>query len=146
MKTQARLFLLGCLGLTALGTMPAAQAEPYGHRWAPGYHFHYDAGRWRGGHWVQGWHGGHYGWWWLVGASWLLYPSPVYPYPDPDVAPAYVIDDTMVAAAPPVQQAAPPPPAPSVWYYCPSAQGYYPYVPACPTGWQTVPAQPATHP
>lgn len=28
------------------------------------------------------------------------------------------------------------------WYYCPSAQGYYPYVQQCPQGWQPI----APHP
>jgi hypothetical protein len=29
-----------------------------------------------------------------------------------------------------------------VWYYCPESKAYYPYVRECPSGWQTVPAQP----
>ena len=32
-------------------------------------------------------------------------------------------------------------PAPSYWYYCPSAGGYYPDVPACPEPWVPVPSQ-----
>lgn len=28
------------------------------------------------------------------------------------------------------------------WYYCQSAQGYYPYVTECPQGWQRVAPQP----
>jgi hypothetical protein len=28
------------------------------------------------------------------------------------------------------------------WYYCRKPEGYYPYIKACPGGWQTVPAQP----
>ncbi|MGH8807121.1 MAG: hypothetical protein ACREX0_04505 [Noviherbaspirillum sp.] len=28
------------------------------------------------------------------------------------------------------------------WYYCTSAQGYYPYIKACPEGWQRVTPQP----
>ncbi len=30
----------------------------------------------------------------------------------------------------------------ALWYYCPEAKKYYPYVRECPGGWQTVPAQP----
>ncbi len=31
------------------------------------------------------------------------------------------------------------PPAPAnVWYYCPTANVYYPYVPSCPVPWQPV--------
>jgi len=52
-----------------------------------------------------------------------------------------VIDDAQQPVAPPPVVQAPPPP-PQVWYYCNSPQGYYPSVPACPSGWQTVPAQP----
>lgn len=37
-------------------------------------------------------------------------------------------------------------PVESVWYYCPDQGGYYPYVKACPGGWQTVPAQPPSQP
>lgn len=32
----------------------------------------------------------------------------------------------------------PAPMAPSYWYYCASAGAYYPYVQACPEGWQRV--------
>jgi hypothetical protein len=28
------------------------------------------------------------------------------------------------------------------WYHCNQPEGYYPYVPSCPGGWQRVPAQP----
>jgi hypothetical protein len=34
-----------------------------------------------------------------------------------------------------------PTPPPSYWYYCPSAGGYYPDVPACPEPWVPVPTQ-----
>lgn len=33
-------------------------------------------------------------------------------------------------------------PAPAYWYRCEDPEGYYPYVAACPGGWQRVPAQP----
>jgi len=29
------------------------------------------------------------------------------------------------------------------WYFCPSANAYYPYVQQCPEGWQPVVPQPA---
>jgi hypothetical protein len=32
------------------------------------------------------------------------------------------------------------PPASGYWYYCPSAQAYYPYVQTCPESWVPVPA------
>lgn len=37
-----------------------------------------------------------------------------------------------------IERAPPPPPA-SYWYYCAAAGAYYPYVNACPSGWQRVP-------
>lgn len=142
MKAQALLVLLLATA-TVAGT---AQARPYyGHRWAAGYHYyHYDPVRWRGGYWAQTWHGGRYGWWWWAGGAWVLYSAPIYPYPDADLAPLYVVEDQ--APPPPMTEAAPanPPPQaqPQVRYYCPSPQGYYPQIPACPAGWQTLPVAP----
>jgi Ni/Co efflux regulator RcnB len=51
-----------------------------------------------------------------------------------------------VASPPPSAPPAPPPGASAnVWYFCPPANTYYPYVNACPGGWQIVPAsQPPT--
>ena len=72
---------------------------------------------------------GRWGWWWIVGPTWYFYPEPVYPYPNPYEPPVAVI----VQPAP--AKPAPPPPPPQNWYYCESAKGYYPYVPACPGGW-----------
>jgi len=55
-----------------------------------------------------------------------------------------------VAAPPVVVQQSPPvyveqdpqaQPAPSEWYYCPSANAYYPNVASCPEPWVRVPAQ-----
>ncbi|WP_310451758.1 hypothetical protein [Sulfuritalea sp.] len=43
------------------------------------------------------------------------------------------------------QPAVAPPPgadAGNYWYYCPAAKAYYPYVQACPGGWQKVLPQP----
>lgn len=88
-------------------------------------------------------HGGHGGGWWilpaLIGGA-LLYdlaqPRPVYVQPPP----VYVqppVDDPGYApsvAPTPVQY----------WYFCPVANGYYPYVPSCPSGWQRVPTTPPT--
>jgi hypothetical protein len=85
--------------------------------------------RWRTGHWFHGGHLGRAGWWWVVDGDWYFYPAPIYPYPDPYVPPGLV-----VAGPPP----APAPATPPYWYYCPSAQAYYPYVSACPEGWTPV--------
>jgi len=103
-------------------------------RWRHGdiRHFHErDLGRWRGGRWFHGEHFGRLGWWWIVDGVWYFYPTPVYPYPDPYVPPAVVV------------QAPPPSPspaaaAPQYWYYCSSVKEYYPYVSHCPEGWMKV--------
>jgi len=65
-----------------------------------------------------------YPWW---------YHRPVYYYPAP-----------VIVEEPPVyvqRQPAPAPPATaeSYWYYCASAQGYYPTVQSCPEAWIKVP-------
>lgn len=84
---------------------------------------------WRSGRWYYGWHGTTVGWWWGVGSAWYPYSAPVYPYPA--VAPA--------PAAQPISE-------PPVYYYCQSAQAYYPDVQQCAEGWQSVAAQPTTTP
>ena len=145
----------------AVGPASAAQHEErmheeHGHFEArhEGPVFHGEIGRfhehdwaiWHGGRWEHGYHGGRLGWWWIAGGVWYFYPYPVYPYPDPYLPP------TMLAA--PVAPGAEPPPAPAptAWYYCASARGYYPYVPSCPEAWQPVaptgapPAAPAAPP
>jgi hypothetical protein len=90
-----------------------------------------DLAAWRGGHWYHGAVGGNFGWWWWADGLWYWYAAPIYPYPAV-VADTYVADDDY----------APPPSAGPVWYYCHGPQGYYPYVRACPSGWQMVPATP----
>jgi len=71
----------------------------------------------------------------MIGPAW----SPWY-YPPPVYYPPVVIE-----RSPPVyveQPAAAPAPQTSYWYFCPEAQGYYPYVKECPGGWQKVLPQP----
>lgn len=64
----------------------------------------------------------------------LYYPAPAY------VAPAYY---TPPPAPVYIEQPQAQPEAPAYWYYCPSAQGYYPQVQSCPEGWTRVaPAPP----
>jgi hypothetical protein len=95
-----------------------------------------DLPRWRAGNWHHGAHEGRLGWWWVVGGLWYFYPRPVYPYPDAYTPPVVVVPQT--------SQPVMPGPAPQAqnWYFCPSANGYYPYVPSCPEGWRMVPATP----
>jgi hypothetical protein len=108
-----------------------------------------DLGIWRAGHWYHGRHEGRLGYWWVAAGLWYFYPSPVFPYPDPYTPPVLVINQqppVVVAPQTPVM-VAPQAPAPvqqpaQSWSYCNSAKGYYPYVPSCPEGWKSVPAQP----
>ena len=98
-----------------------------------------DGGRYHGG---WGWRGG-----WIVPAliggtiayelarpqTVYVQPAPVYvPNYGPNYVPYYA---AAVAAAPP-----------QYWYFCAAANGYYPYVSVCPSGWQAVPATPPTAP
>jgi hypothetical protein len=69
------------------------------------------------------------------------YYAPPYPYaPDYGYAPAYAAPQQYSQPAyprpAPVQQAS------NSWYFCPSSNGYYPYVRECPGGWQQVAPQP----
>lgn len=96
---------------------------------------------WRGGSWHHRRHNGELAWWWVVGGMWYLYPQPVYPYPDPYMPPVVAIQSAPVEAAPSIVVA--PAVASQSWYFCESANGYYPYTASCPEGWKTVPATPA---
>ncbi len=86
------------------------------------------------------------------------YPYPYYYYPPPPVVyapPPVVVQESPPVyvqqnPAPPPAPAAPPPPSASApapsgeifWYYCQSANGYYPTVPSCPEAWIKVPPRP----
>ena len=132
------------------GIPPAAPHGAYFAAGRPGHYVHYwghgdiryfhqrDFYAWNGGYWRHSWYGGRFGWWWVVSGVWFFYPVPVYPYPDPYVPSSF--------AAPPPPPDDAPPVADQFWYFCPASNAYYPYVPACPTGWQQVPANPNPSP
>ncbi|HEY4126845.1 MAG TPA: hypothetical protein VGN70_02230 [Gammaproteobacteria bacterium] len=131
------------------GIPPAAPHGAYFAAGRPGHYVHYwghgdiryfhqrDFYAWHGGYWHHAWYGGRFGWWWVVSGVWFFYPVPVYPYPDP-----YVPSDFAAPPPPPTPDDEPAPAAATdqFWYFCPASNAYYPYVPACPTGWQQVPA------
>ena len=71
------------------------------------------------GYWYHGRHDGIWGWWWVAGASWLFYPQPVVVQPAPS-------EPIVVQPAPQTNT--------ENWYYCNSAQAYYPYAQSCPEG------------
>ena len=79
------------------------------------------------GYWYHGHHDGIWGWWWVAGASWLFYPQPVVVQPAPS-------EPIVVQPAPQTNT--------ENWYYCDSAQAYYPYAQSCPEGWRQIPATP----
>lgn len=96
------------------------------------YPAHYPVHVWARGYWHRGWYGPRFGWWWVVGPSWYYYPQPVYPYPQA-YAPPVIVQATPAKPGPAPEQ---------YWYYCDAARKYYPYVSACPGGWQRVPVTP----
>jgi hypothetical protein len=104
------------------GAWPRAPA-PQGPIWLPQPgHRREDSGnfrpdRWQRGRWIHGQHDGQTAWWWVVGANWYYFTSPVYPGPD---------------------LFGPPGSAPGRWYWCDVTRDYYPYVTQCPSGWRTM--------
>lgn len=108
-----------------------------------------------GGH---GYSRGHFGVGVVIGPYWgpgyvgspFYYPpyAPYSPYYPPIVVeraepPVYI---EQRATLPELGEALPASLPPGFWYYCPAAQGYYPYVRECPTGWQKVAPQPSSRP
>jgi hypothetical protein len=104
-------------------------------------------------------HGGHVRFGVTIGPYWgpgyyppspYYYPpyySPYYPsYYQPMASQApqvYIEQQPALVAAPDAPVAAAPV---NYWYYCAKAKGYYPYVKACPSGWQRVLPQPPGQP
>lgn len=72
--------------------------------------------------------GPYWGPWWGPPAYYYNYSAPV------------VVERPVYVETPPVVQAAP---AISYWYFCRSANAYYPYVKDCPSGWERVLPKPA---
>jgi hypothetical protein len=137
--------------LAVLSTAPAYAADGDGHAGVPGHTGVQDQGgvQGHGGGRTGGWERGGGGGWngnWIVPAligGAILYdlsqPQIVYVPYAPDYAPPVYIQPAPVYAAPPVAS----PSAQQYWYFCPAANGYYPYVTSCPSGWQAVPTTPS---
>ncbi len=126
---KPRHLLIAAAGLMTVlaATLPSVASAHgrggFGHGFGPG-HFHHGGARvgvFVGVPLVAPWYGPSY--------AYPYYPAPVY-YPP---APVTYVEQPQVAAAP----------AAGIWYYCSSAQAYYPYVKQCAEGWQQVPASPA---
>ena len=97
--------------------------------------------------------GGHGGWGrggdWIVPAligGAIVYelanPYPVYAQPYPVYTQPYPV---YVQPAPVYAPSVAPAPV-QYWYYCAASNAYYPNVPSCPSGWQTVLAMPPSPP
>ena len=131
-------------GVAAL-LLGAASASAGGYR-GGGYHGGYHGGGHHGGTQVSiGISAPYWPYWWGPGAAWwggaYWYPGSVWyggpPWPPPGVVvpppgPVYV------ERPPPVYVERPPPAPKAWWYYCPSAEDYYPNVPSCPQPWVKV--------
>ncbi len=101
------------------------------HHGGWGYEEHHDSWGWDGGWFLPA----------LIGSAIFLdiaRSNNTYTQPEP----VYVLPEPIYAASvnPPSVAAVPPPP--QVWYFCPEANAYYPYVKSCANGWQAVPAMP----
>lgn len=70
------------------------------------------------------------------------YPYWHYAYYAPPPYYVYVPPPVVVQEPPAYAQATPAPPPQGYWYYCPSAQAYYPTAPSCPEAWVKVPPRP----
>ena len=99
---MSRLFPASALALALLAmhaTPGSAQLYRFHHVYRPHeYRPHRPADWWNRGQWRHGFHAGYYGWWWVIGTSWYLYPQPVYPYP-----PTILVTPAPVAPPPPTQ-------------------------------------------
>jgi hypothetical protein len=135
----------------ALALSVAGVAQAHAQYYGSGYRGYYGAGH-------RGYYGGPritfgigvgpvYGY-----GPYFPYPGWGYPYPAYPSYPAYpAYPPTVIVTRPAptvyieraseaVEQAAPPA---GYWYWCADAQGWYPTVPECRSGWQAVPPRAA---
>ena len=120
----------GC-GLPAAAT--TTHSSPVVRHAAPSWH-HNNA---------PGWHGYHRGYGFY--GFWPWYFPWTYGYAVPYYGVSFYADApvTYIEMAPAESGAVQPA---NSWYYCTNPEGYFPYVKTCPSGWQTVPAQPPAPP
>ncbi|MEO8417406.1 MAG: hypothetical protein ABI475_01620 [Methylophilaceae bacterium] len=142
LKSMAALALLACLFTSG---MALADRGHGGGNWHGGGHGH------DGGHWHEGHGHTHIGIGLNFGPSfgpyypypyysYPAYPYPAYPYYYPPVVvappspPVYIEQDSPQQAESQSQD--------YYWYHCDKPDGYYPYIKACPGGWQKVVPEP----
>jgi hypothetical protein len=97
-----------------------------------------DGGR-GGGYGHERGHGGGWGGAWIFPA--LIGGAIVY-----DLSQPRTVVQPQAVYIQPAPVYAPAPAAQQYWYFCAGANAYYPYVAACPGGWQVVPASPPPPP
>jgi hypothetical protein len=132
---------LALAAVTASGAAFAGRAYYHGGYYHGGY---YHGGYYHGGVGV----GVYFGPGFVYGG----YPYGYYPYPyyyppavmaAPASPPQYIEQGPNGPVEAPGPEGAPlEAPAQAWWYHCNQPEGYYPYIHACPGGWQKVPAQP----
>jgi hypothetical protein len=138
MKTSRAIFAAVMLGLT-LGavSLPASAQRYYHHGYYGGprvaFGFYGGPGWWGPGYWGPGYWGPGYGYGYGYPYGYGYAPPVVVVPSEPRV---YVEPNAPAAQAAPAQW----------WYWCPSANGYYPYVSTCSEGWQRVAPQPPQGP
>jgi len=117
MRKPAWIWLLVVGLIVVLLAIPAAPSQAWSHHGGGRVFVGVGVGVWPG-------------FWWGPPAPWYWYPAPYY-YP-----PQVIVQQPQMY----IQQV-PAPSAPTAyWYYCQSAQEYYPQVQSCPEPW--VPVQP----
>lgn len=103
-----------------------------------------DIRRWQTGRWVEGRVHGVFGWYWLIpGLGYYYFAEPVFPYPDPYLFyqnPELVVfyqenSSEAIGYTRPANE------TPAYWYFCRSANMYYPYVAQCPEEWEVIPVK-----
>jgi hypothetical protein len=140
MKTAKTFAVAALVGLALAAIAAPADATGYrgyyrGHSHGHSHYYprtHFSIGVWGPGYW--GWPG---------------YWGPYRGYYGPSYYGGYYGGPTVVYTEPRVYVERDPAPAPAEgqwWYWCQSAKGYYPYVNACPEGWQRVAPQPPQAP
>ena len=132
MRRSVSGLVLVLVGLAVLLSAAPGAASAHGRRWHHRHHHHHHG--WWGPRVVVGVvppYGYAWGWGWRG-----YYGPPPYPYPYPYPEPVVVHEE------PEVYIERPSSPGEEYWYYCESAEAYYPRVPSCAEPWLKVPPVP----
>jgi hypothetical protein len=139
MEALMKAVSIACLFMVFAVLSPGSAWARGGHGGGWGGH-----GGWGHGGWGHGYYYGGIGLGLGYGLGYYGYPYYNYNYPYYGYPPVI----NTAPAVPPVyiqQQPAPQAQAQNYWHYCRNPAGYYPYVKACPGGWQQVSPVPPDH-